>query len=354
MPATRAYCIADPVNFPVDLDDGTLCRAESPCLGTVGALPSGVANWDLETKLIEAAKLAGPKLPAEMREQFMGLFTAQNIAITAGLLGACAASQLTPVGWLADLLAAVVVAAGVVLAGRLVWDAANELAAFIRIARKATTLGDLDEAADHLARVVVTIGITAFIALIMRAAGRFKTRGGTGEQGGKVPRRGALTEDPLSKRSPRQSAERPPATQKVKPPVVRSNRPFSDVPAIRGRRVAEIRRILREKGFVRTKKSKGINDNGVLQTDSKGGSEIWMRKRPDGDYEAVRVDARGHDVDPKYAGYKPHAHKEVVAAEKLHEYQRGYEKTAKKFDDAGAAVRSGDYEAAHIPVALEQ
>lgn len=173
MPSTRDYTIADPVNSPVDLNDGTLCRARSPQVGIVGSLPSTVASWDLETKLIEAARRTTPKLPGEMRAEFAALLTGTNLAIFAGVLVAWAGSHFFGVGEIVDVILLVV---GAFTIGWQIGQVARDLWAFVDIARSARSCDDLDRAADHLARVVVTIGITVFTALIMKAASRLRLR----------------------------------------------------------------------------------------------------------------------------------------------------------------------------------
>ncbi len=159
-----------------EMDDGTLCRAPSPLPGPLGGAfvqqEENVAGWDLEKKLVESAKRAGPKLPAEMRDQFMSLFTPTSIGITGAVLVAWAASHAFGVGEVADLILGVI---GFAMMGWSAIDAGRSLLNFFRVATSAQRPADLERAADHLARFVGMVGITVFIALLAKGAKRFKT-----------------------------------------------------------------------------------------------------------------------------------------------------------------------------------
>jgi hypothetical protein len=180
------------VSRPVNVVDGTLCRAPSPNPGPIGAGPGqvDVSSWDVPRKPLEAARRAAPKLPAESREQFAALFSPVNIAITSGVFAAWGASHLIGVGEAADLI---LLGVGAVTIGSQVVGAARDITNFVSIAGRARTESDLDRAATHLARAVVTIGITAFVALVMRLGSRLvgrvrmSARAGTAGGGAIVP-----------------------------------------------------------------------------------------------------------------------------------------------------------------------
>lgn len=224
MPSTRANCIADPVNAPVDVDDGTLCRARSPRVGIVGAFPSAVAVWDLETKLVEAARRTTPKLPAETRAEFAALLTGSNLAIFTGVLVAWAGSHFFGVGEIIDVILLVV---GAFTIGLQIGQVARDLWSFVDIARNATSCDDLDLAADHLARVVVTIGITVFIALIMKAGSRLRIR-----------TKGRSSSKTTGSARPRESRPLPPRKPPRQPSAVEdmAARPGSGTMAVASRR----------------------------------------------------------------------------------------------------------------------
>lgn len=161
--------------MPTDINDGTLCLIESPVPRPVGACTDQVACWDLQQKLLGAARRVTPRLPGEMRAQFAALFSGQNLAITAGVLTAWGASHLVGVGEAVDV---VLLAGGAVTLGWQVFAAGKDIGTFAYLAAHAQSYADLDEAANHLARAVVTIGVAAFIGLILKFGSRFAKRGG--------------------------------------------------------------------------------------------------------------------------------------------------------------------------------
>lgn len=161
------------VEKPLLVTDGTMCLAPSPRPGPLGGPDNGIAGWDVGHKLLEAARRTTAKLPAEMRQQFAALFAPQNLAITAGVLTVWGASHAVGVGEAADLGLLVV---GVATIGRQALQAAGDIWDYVKIAATARCDADLDRAADHLARAVVTIGVAAFIALIMKAGARLLGR----------------------------------------------------------------------------------------------------------------------------------------------------------------------------------
>jgi hypothetical protein len=160
---------------PVNIRDGTLCQTVSPTPGSLGREGGvlHVGSWDVERKLLEAARRAGPLLPAETRDQFEALFNPVNIGITSAVLAAWGASHLFGVGEAADL---VLLGVGAFTIGWQAAGAVGDIADFVSIAARARTGLDLDRAATHLARAVVTIGIAAFIALILKVGGRLVGR----------------------------------------------------------------------------------------------------------------------------------------------------------------------------------
>ena len=103
--------------------------------------------------------------------------------------------------------------------------------------------------------------------------------------------------------------------------------PFSDLPSLRGRCPNEVRDILHAAGFRQTQHER-TNEVSVTRpdgtvgtrtvTDARGGSEIWMRRNPDGSYEAVRMDQHGHQrppgmpADETFHGEPAHVHREHI------------------------------------------
>jgi RHS repeat-associated protein len=103
------------------------------------------------------------------------------------------------------------------------------------------------------------------------------------------------------------------------------NRPFDDLPPLKGRTPSEVRNILREAGFSQTQRERTETipgpDGPIVRTDSRGGSEIWMRRNADGSYECLRMDPHGHNPPrdrntgqpvQDFAGEPPHAHLEHI------------------------------------------
>jgi RHS repeat-associated protein len=126
--------------------------------------------------------------------------------------------------------------------------------------------------------------------------------------------------DPGSARLPKPSeiepVERPPGS-----------RPFDDLPSLEGKSAQQVREILEGAGFTQTQHERTLpSADGTgrsVVTDSRGGSEIWMRRDQNGNYEAVRIDQHGHDRPPpmrpggpregeSFAGEPPHVHREYI------------------------------------------
>src|SRR5262249_8987266 len=143
-------------SWPERVEDGTLCRTPSPLPGALGARYDPVALWPVQAKLLEAARRATPKLPAESRAQFAALFSPANVGITAGVLATWGAAHLGGVGEVADVI---LVGVGAFTLGWQVGGVVRDLADFLVIATRAETEAELDLAAEHLARAVVTIGV---------------------------------------------------------------------------------------------------------------------------------------------------------------------------------------------------
>lgn len=178
MPSSRAPGPLCQSTELTDLHDGTSCRATSPTPQLVGFIdPESVARLSAGEKLIEAARRATPRLPLEMREQFAALFSAANIGITAGVLSLWGGSHLFGFGEIADVGLAI---AGVAVLGVQAFAVGRDLGEFLDIAIRARSVADLERSADHLARAVVVIGATAFVAMILKGRGTAGTVAGRG------------------------------------------------------------------------------------------------------------------------------------------------------------------------------
>ncbi len=175
MPGHRIPAPVCRYHAPTRINDGTLCRIASPAPQPVGACSDQVACWDLQQKLLAAARRVTPLLPREMQGQFAALFSGENLAITAGVLTAWGASHLIGVGEAVDV---VLVVGGAITLGWQAFGVGKDIGSFAYLAANAQTYADLDRAAGHLARAVAAIGVGAFIALIVKFGSRFARGGG--------------------------------------------------------------------------------------------------------------------------------------------------------------------------------
>ena len=166
MPSFKPPGTLSQVSHPVAIRDGTSGQSAAPRPGLGGP---DVAHWPLERKLIEAARRTTGKLPSEMRAQFAVLFAPESIAITGLVLAFWAGSHLVGVGEVIDIVL-LLIALGTV--GWQAFQVGRDIGAFLQIAASARSEADLDRAADRLASVVVTVGVTVFVALVFKAGNR--------------------------------------------------------------------------------------------------------------------------------------------------------------------------------------
>jgi hypothetical protein len=110
-----------------------------------------------------------PLIPSEARELAKALVTPKALAEIAATLIIWGASQLIGIGEVADLVLLVV---GYVMLGKTALAASKELLAYGEALTEAETSADLDIAAQHFARAVTLIGVTAVTAILLRRAGR--------------------------------------------------------------------------------------------------------------------------------------------------------------------------------------
>ena len=156
------------------IDDGTLVRTQSPVPGPIGRVES-VEHMSLEDRFERVLYLTVPKLPGEIREEFVAILTPTNIAITVGVLAVWAGSHYFGIGFVVDIILLV---GGVILVGWQVFSAAADLRDCVKITWSAKTIADLDRAAAHLANFIAVIGVTTFMAIIAKGAkGQFSKIG---------------------------------------------------------------------------------------------------------------------------------------------------------------------------------
>jgi len=152
------------------LEDGGLCRMRPPHPGVTGGR-TGLYDGTSGDRLLEAMRRAAPLLPALTRQEFTSLYNTENMALTLGVLTMWAGSHFFGIGEVIDLL--FMLGAGMFL-GRAALHAADDLVAFVRLASRARSETDLDQAAAHLARFVAAAGVASFSSLLYKAAGQLR------------------------------------------------------------------------------------------------------------------------------------------------------------------------------------
>jgi hypothetical protein len=143
--------------------------AKSAQKSLVAAAISGLSTGD---RLLEAVKRAIAKAPEKTGEHLKGLLTEEAIASMALFATIYVISQLTPAGWIADVVAAGLLVATLDMTGDEVVEIVQHLASFANIASNAKTEADLDQAADHLATAVTKIGVDVVLAILLHKAGK--------------------------------------------------------------------------------------------------------------------------------------------------------------------------------------
>lgn len=173
---------------------GTICGSFSLARGVLGGPLNDVSRWDARSKVIEALRLTGPKLPKEMQAQFVDMLSPLNIGITVGVLVAWVASQAFGVG---EVLDALLFIAGLVLIGPMIIQCAKDLARFVDLVQTAHNRSDLDTASFYLARVISVLGVTVFMAFLTKCASK-----GVAKVGAVQPPEASMTETVASAEVP--------------------------------------------------------------------------------------------------------------------------------------------------------
>lgn len=131
--------------------------------------PEGVKELDVSglsatEKLVEALKYAILALPTEVSSDVKNLLSPRAIASMVGIFAAYAVSHAAGVGFIAD---AAFLLAGVAILGRQIIGAVKDLIAFSK-AINATTEEELQQAGQHLASAVSTVGISVVISILTK------------------------------------------------------------------------------------------------------------------------------------------------------------------------------------------
>lgn len=90
-----------------------------------------VSTHSAERKVVESIRRSLPHLPGEARAAVEALVSPEAIAVVSGTLVLWAGSHFTGIGQIVDVI---LLAVGVVLLGNTVWDLAQEIWSFARVA----------------------------------------------------------------------------------------------------------------------------------------------------------------------------------------------------------------------------
>jgi hypothetical protein len=158
--------------------NGKVAKAKdnSPVSASARATPanSTVASWTLEEKFTEVLDRTASKLPGSIQGEFRALLSAANGAVIAGTLAVWALSHAVGIGEAVDI---VLLVGGLAMLGFAVFDVAHDLADCLRLTVSAVDETGLEDAASHLAKAIAVIGVSVFVALVLKAAGRAKGLG---------------------------------------------------------------------------------------------------------------------------------------------------------------------------------
>jgi hypothetical protein len=168
-------------------------------------------------------------------------------------------------------------------------SAAMRLASAIQITILAESEGELDEAADELAEVIIQVGVLAFLAAISGAARLLKNRTSSLAEG-KSSAPPEETAPPLKKKAQAKPETEKTSTQAEEKPLKKKADPNAIKPlrnnpeALKGRDPSDVEAEL-DKSLVQDggwTKSTAADGNGVRYTDGKGGLVIVNKGYPEG------------------------------------------------------------------------
>lgn len=137
-----------------------------------GGYTRDIAKMQPSEKIVEAIQRSFEKMPGETGERLKELLTPEAIALMVVFLSAYVVSQVTPYGWLADLIVLGLLIVTLALVGREVVEIAKLLIDFYSKAINAKSKEDLDEAAELFARAVTKAGVDVIVAIIFHKAGK--------------------------------------------------------------------------------------------------------------------------------------------------------------------------------------
>ena len=131
----------------------------------VRMLQVGVPANDMGAKLLDAIERSYKYLPDEIVRRLRALITPESIAIIAGVLAVYAAAHFFGIGFIADVILAGLAVAAI---GAVAVDALLKLVEFYGLVRDARTDAQKEAAARVFADAVLTIGVDATAAVLLR------------------------------------------------------------------------------------------------------------------------------------------------------------------------------------------
>jgi hypothetical protein len=156
-------------------------------------VPKPINGWTAEERISAVIRKAVAKVPADVGRTLLDLLSPDSLALVASFVAVSVAANMTPYGWAAD---AVIAGVAFAFGGIAALHALRDLAECFTKVSTARSEQDLDQAADSLARAVVTIGVIGLMAILHRIGSRRGGGGGSSPKAeeptiGQAPSRGS-------------------------------------------------------------------------------------------------------------------------------------------------------------------
>jgi hypothetical protein len=134
-----------------------------------GAQLLSVAGLATEAKLEKCLYYAADAVPGHVGNELRALARPEALGAMALMLGVTAGAQLTPFGWVADVIGFCL---GAYALGSSVWQVAGDLRAFGSEFQSASSEPDLKAAGSHLAHALSIIGVGTFMLWLTKKGAR--------------------------------------------------------------------------------------------------------------------------------------------------------------------------------------
>jgi hypothetical protein len=178
----------------------------APLITAASRRPVNIHEWPTKDIIIEVLKRTGDKLGPDLHAQWNQLISPASLEMMAGTIVLVLAAHAVGIGEVAD---AVMLGIGIFYLGSGAIDGAKELGGFLATVAQAATPQDLDRAADHLAKAIVILGITAVMAWLLKRS--LKAAGGQAAEARVAAETGGAAETSVAESSAKATQERPPA-----------------------------------------------------------------------------------------------------------------------------------------------